>query len=186
MTPLFFALAAGVGLSGAPASPWSPSAPAAPALLLVLDATPTDGGGAAPAAPAPATIPSEVMVVHGTNTNSGIDPQLASFAALSKPPFSSYNSYKLLSHTAQPLARGMPSLLNLPTGRLLQLVYKDVAPPQKRGTSPRYLVAASIQSPNGGKSFLPLVEVKANPGEWFWLGGQDYQGGSLFIGIKIP
>ncbi len=168
MTPLFLALAAGLALTP---------------LGGVPIAAPRDSGAVLPAAPA--TIPSEVMVIHGTNDNSGIDAKLGTFTALSKPPFSSYNSYRLLSHTAQPLARGQPSLLNLPTGRLLQLVYKDVAPPQKRGGSPRFLVAASIRMPNG-KSFLPLVEVKANPGEWFWVGGQEYQGGSLFIGIKIP
>jgi len=180
MTPLFFALAAGISLV-APAG----MQPVDLALLPSLDAAPADGSPVVPGAPAPATIPSEVMVIHGTNDSSGIEAKLRTISALSKPPFSSYNSYKLLSHTAQPLARGMPSLLNLPTGRLLQLVYKDVAAPQKHGGSPRYLVAASIQTPNG-KSFLPLVEVKANPGEWFWVGGQEYQGGSLFIGIKIP
>jgi hypothetical protein len=42
----------------------------------------------------------------------------------------------------------------------------------------------SIQKPDG-KSFLPLVEVNAKPGEWFWVGGQEYKGGSLFIGIKL-
>jgi hypothetical protein len=177
MTSLFFALAAGVGLLGFAARPLA-SPP-------FHGGAPAENGAALPGASAPAIIASEVMVIHGTNGNSGIDPKLGKMTALSKPPFSSYNSYKLISHTAQPLAKGQPSLLNLPTGRQLQLVYRDLAPPQKPGASARYLVAASIQSPNG-KSFLPLVEVKANPGEWFWVGGQEYQGGSLFIGIKIP
>ena len=172
MTPLFLALVAGMGLLSPQVSP-------AP--------RPTQPGDGAvpPSATAPATIPSEVMVLHATNDSTGIDPKLGKMTALSKPPFSSYNSYKLLSHTSQPLARGLSSLFNLPTGRQLQLVYKDIVQPQRQGAGPRYLISASIQSPKG-KSFLPLVEVKANPGEWFWVGGQEYHGGSLFIGIKIP
>lgn len=153
---------------------------------LPAHAAPSESGAAPPPVTViPATIPSEVMVLHATNDSSGIDPKLHKMAALSKPPFSAYNSYKILAHSAQPLARGMGSLFNLPTGRQLQLVYKDVVQPARAGAGPRYVVAASIQSPNG-RTFLPLVEVKANPGEWFWVGGQSYQGGSLFIGIKIP
>jgi hypothetical protein len=182
MTPSFLALVTGVGLialapahKGGFALPLPALAPPAPA---------QESGAPPPAAPAPATIPSEVMVLHATNDSSGIDPKLGKIPALSRPPFSSYNSYKLLTHTAQPLARGLSSLFNLPTGRQLQLLYKDVIPPHKQGLHTRYLVSASIQSPTG-KSFLPLVEVKANPGEWFWVGGQEYHGGALFIGIKI-
>src|SRR5262249_31854103 len=128
---------------------------------------PAENGGALPPVAAPSSIYSEVMVIHGTNEGTGIDPKLGRMPALSKPPFSAYNSYKLLSHTTLTLVRGQPSLLNLPTGRQLQLLYKDVA--LKEGANPRYLVSASIQSPNG-KSFLPLVEVKAQPHEWFWVG----------------
>ena len=29
------------------------------------------------------------------------------------------------------------------------------------------------------------VEVNAKAGEMFWVGGQEYKGGSLFIGIKV-
>jgi hypothetical protein len=148
----------------------------------MLPPTPAENGGAMPPT-VPPSIPSEVMVIHGTNDSSGIDAKLGKMTALSKPPFSSYNSYKLLSHAALPLVRGQPTLLNLPTGRQLQLLYKDAI--LKAGAPPRYLVSTSIQSPNG-KTFLPLLEVKAQPGEWFWVGGQEYHGGSLFIGIKIP
>jgi hypothetical protein len=167
MKPWFLAVAAGVAL-----------------ITLGLPAPAQESGAMPPVAVAPATIPSEVMVLHATNDNSGIDPKLGKIPALSKPPFSSYNSYKLLTHTTQPLAKGMSSLFNLPTGRQLQLLYKDVIAPHKQGLHTRFLISASIQSP-AGKSFLPLVEVKANPGEWFWVGGQEYHGGALFIGIKI-
>ena len=82
------------------------------------------------------------------------------------------------------LKKGEAVPLKLPTGRELRLVYKDVIQPQKQGDSPRYVITASIEAATG-KSFLPLVEVNAKPGETFWVGGQEYKGGSLFIGIKV-
>jgi hypothetical protein len=135
--------------------------------------------------PAPAAISSDVMVLHATNDSSGTDPKLLQkLPALSKPPFSSYNSYKLLATTSLPLARGSAAPLKLPTGRELRVVYKDVLDPQNKGDVRRYVVTVSIQKADG-KSFLPLIEVNAKAGEWFWVGGQEYKGGSLFIGIKL-
>jgi hypothetical protein len=138
----------------------------------------------APKPAAPASISTEVVVLHATNNNSGIDPKIGRMPALGKPPFSSFNSYKLLSRTSVPLDRGRAAAFKLPSGRELRVVYKDVIPPSQQGQAPRYVVTASILHP-GGKPVLPLVEVKAKPYEWFWVGGQAYQGGSLFIGIKV-
>ncbi len=133
---------------------------------------------------ATASIPSEVMVLHATNNDSGIDPRIGKIPALSKPPFSAYNSYKLLSRTNLPLPKGQVAPLSLPTGRVLRVTYRDILPPRKPGAASRYLLSASIHGKNG-KAFLPNVEVNAKAHEWFWLGGQAYQGGSIFIGIKV-
>jgi hypothetical protein len=144
------------------------------------------GGGPLPLPPPPVAISADVLVLHATNDNSGIDRSLGSMPALSKPPFSSYNSYKLLSRTGGiPLPRGVVAApLGLPTGRELHVVYKNALPP-KDGVA-RYVLAASIEAPSGtGKSTLPLLEVNARAGEWFWVGGQEYKGGALFIGIRI-
>jgi hypothetical protein len=187
MTPLLVTIAAAAGLSlaggdfdgrlpdharwGAFAQvPASPSGTAAPAQL--------------PAHPAPASISTEVMVLHGTNDNSGIDPKIGKIPALSKPPFSSYNSYKLLDGSKVALDKGKITPLKLPTGRELQLTFKDVVQPQKPGEPLRFVVSASIQKADG-KSFLPNVEVNAKAGEWFFVGGQEYKGGSLVIGIRV-
>ena len=142
------------------------------------------GEGAALPPPVAATsIKSEVMLIVGSNDGSGIDPRLAKMPVLIRPPFSAYNSYRLLSRTSKPLTRGQASLQPLPTGRELRLTFKEALSPQKPGGAPRYLLSASIETPNG-KSFLPLVEVNAKAGEWFWLAGQQYQGGTLFVGIR--
>jgi hypothetical protein len=137
-----------------------------------------------PQPPSPTSISADVMVLHATNDNSGIDARIGPMPALSKPPFSSYNSYKLLSRdNGIALPRTVSARLKLPTGRDLHLVYKDILPPTKQGTM-RYVIAASIQKPNGN-ALLPLVELNATAGEWVWVGGQEYKSGALFIGIRI-
>jgi hypothetical protein len=144
----------------------------------------------APAQPAqppkavPASLTADVWVLHGTNDNTGIDPKLGKMPALSKPPFSAYNSYKLLAQAKLPADKGKTVPYTLPTGRELRIVYKDVIQPQKPGDPLRYVISASIQKADG-KSFLPLVEVNAQAGEMFFVGGQEFKGGSLFIGIKV-
>jgi len=43
---------------------------------------------------------------------------------------------------------------------------------------------ASINQP-GGKTFLPLLEVKAKQGQSFIVAGQSYKGGILVLVIRI-
>ncbi len=152
------------------------------------------GGSVRPADPIPAppvvkpvpvsTLAGDVLLLHATNKGTGIDPKLGKMPELSKPPFSSYNSYKLVDHLNPKLEKGKPSAIKLPTQRELRVVFKDVLAPQKANDIQRYVVSASIEKVDG-KSFLPLLEVNAKAGEVFWLAGQDYDGGSLFIGIKV-
>jgi len=125
----------------------------------------------------------DVMVLHATNDNSGIDPKIGKIPALSKPPFSSYNSYKLLDQNKLALDKGKAMPFKLPNGSELQVVFKDVIQPQKPGDPLRYIVTASVVS--GGKTVLPLVEVNAKSGEYFFVGGQTYKGGTLLIGLKV-
>jgi hypothetical protein len=167
MTRLLLALVAAAGIGLAPLQ------------------TGAEVGPAQPVKPAPpASIASEVVILRATNDDTGIDPGIGQIPALSKPPFSSYNSYHLLTRTYAMLDKDKPELVRLPTGNELRVLYKDAILPRKPGQLVRYVVAASIQKPNGN-AVLPLVEYNANAGEWFWVGGQAYQGGSLFIGIKL-
>ncbi|MFO0762182.1 MAG: hypothetical protein U0359_37430 [Byssovorax sp.] len=164
------------------------------AAALGLALTTTQGGalaeeGRSPApaqtaAPAQTTIACEVIILHATNDGSGIDPKIGKMPELSKPPFSSYNSYKLLDRPKISLDKGKSSTVKLPTGRDLMVTFKDVIEPKKKDEPKRYVVTASIQKPDGN-TFLPLLEVNAKAGEIFFVGGQSYQGGSLVIGIKV-
>lgn len=163
------------------------AAQAASAGAASPDASPPPGSPAH--APAPAQTPAtsanmEVILLHGTNDGSGIDPRIGKIPELSKPPFSSYNSYKLLDRPKVTVQKGKESKIKLPNDREMAIALKDIIAPKKKGEVTRYLVSTSIQKP-GGNTFLPLLEVNAKAGEWFFVAGQTYKGGTLVIGIKV-
>jgi hypothetical protein len=166
------AAAAGAPPARAPAVPAAPAASAAPARSGSADA------GTAPAA----RIGAEVMVLHATNADGGIDPHIGQLPQLRKPPFSAYNSYRLLARQAIVLTTAQPDTAKLPNGRVLKTSLLEVV------SKDRYRVAASISQPQadaGAQSFLPLLEVTAKAGETFFVAGQSYQGGILVVGITV-
>lgn len=120
----------------------------------------------------------EVMVMHATQGDKpSIDPRIGNLPQLTKPPFSSYNVYKLLDRKTLSVERGKPSLYALPNGRTLQLAVE----PANGGL---YRVTASISQPKGG-SYLKLLEITAPKGEPFFVAGQSYDKGSLVIAITL-
>jgi hypothetical protein len=162
---LGLALALGAHGAAAEATPASPASP--------------------PAQDAAATcVNAEVIVLHGTNDGTGIDPKIGKIPELSKPPFSSYNSYKLLDRPKINICKGKEVKVKLPNERELAVNLKDILAAKKKDDVTRYLVSMSINKP-GGNTFLPLLEVNAKPGEWFFVAGQSYKGGMLAFGIKV-
>lgn len=142
-----------------------------------------------PVDPAPAkadetSVPAEIIILHATNDGRGIDPKIGKMPELGKPPFSSYNSYKLLDRVTVNIARGKSATTKLPNDRVLQVSLKDIIPAKKKDDLKKYVVGASIQKP-GGTAFLPLLEVNAKAGETFFVAGQTHKGGILVIGIKL-
>jgi hypothetical protein len=131
-----------------------------------------------------AAVSAEIIILHATNDGTGIDPKIGKMPELGKPPFSSYNSYKLLDRSKVNLAKDKASTSKLPNDRVLQVSLKDVIAGRKKDEPRKYVVSASIQKP-GGNSFLPLLEVNAKAGETFFVAGQTHKGGILVIGIKI-
>jgi len=142
------------------------------------DKKPTDKAPAEKAPPAAAVYNAEVLVLHATNGDKGIDARIGDMPELKKPPFSSYKSYELLQKVRHPLEKERPRTLDLPNGRVLQTKLLDVLPED----SVRF--TASINQP-GGKTFLPLLEVKAKQGQSFIVAGQGYKGGILVLVIRI-
>lgn len=152
-----------------------------PAVAIAAGATPA----VAPAqTPATTCVNAEVIVLHGTNDGTGIDPKIGKIPELSKPPFSSYNSYKLLDRPKINTCKGKEVKVKLPNERELAVMLKDILEPKKKDDVTRYVVNMSINKP-GGNTFLPLLEVNAKAGEWFFVAGQSYKGGMLAFGIKV-
>lgn len=143
-----------------------------------------DEKDAASAAPKESTLSAEVVILHATNDNTGIDSKIGKMPELEKPPFSSYNSYKLLDRKTLPISKEKSSTVKLPNDRELMISLKDIILPKKKDEPKKYVVGASIQKP-GGNTFLPLLEVNAKAGEIFFVAGQTYKGGVLVIGIKV-
>ena len=124
----------------------------------------------------------EIIVLHATNDATGIDPKIGKIPALLQPPFSAYNSYKLLDRAEVQLDKGIQQDRTLPDGGKLAVSLKDIEKKDKDAPS-KYVVIMSIE--REGKSFLPSLEVNAKPGEYFFVAGQKYKGGILVIGIRI-
>jgi hypothetical protein len=120
----------------------------------------------------------EILVLHATNEKKGIDGRIGPMPELTKPPFSSYDSYTLVDRGRLPLEKGVPKTLVLPNRRVLETKLVELL----GGDAVR--LSASINQP-GGKEFLPLLEVKAKIGQPFIVAGQSYKSGILVLVIKV-
>jgi hypothetical protein len=154
-------------------------------------AMPASAQGKAPAGKAPAAAKgkdkrgaeeasyhAEVLVLHATNSGKGIDKNIGNMPELKKPPFSSYDSYALLSRNKLPLSKDDPKTLELPNKRVLKTKLLEILPKEQ------LRISASINQPKG-KTFLPLLEVKAKVGQSFIVAGQSYKGGILVLVIRV-
>lgn len=122
----------------------------------------------------------EVMVLHATmQPGAGsIDPTIGNLPQLRRPPFSAYNTYKLLAKQQLVLVKGTPATYTLVNGRVLQITLTNVLP------GPRYEIAAAINQP-GGNAYLNLLRVTTPPNETFFVAGQQYRGGVIIIGFTL-
>ncbi len=120
----------------------------------------------------------EVSVLHGTHEAKNPDPRIGNMPELGQGPFAKYASYALLSRSELRLNRGGKRQLKLPNGRQLEARLEDILPD---GSS---RLVASINRPDG-KDFLPLLEVKARPGQAFIVAGQSYKRGILVLVFKV-
>ncbi len=118
------------------------------------------------------------MVLHATHEKRGIDARLRELRELTKGPFAAFDTYRLLARAELELRRGDKPTYRLPNGRVLgtELIALE------KGAIVRLL--ASISEP-GGSAFLPLLEVRAKPGQRFIVAGQGYQNGILVLVLTL-
>jgi hypothetical protein len=136
---------------------------------------------ATPASERPEPAPryfAEILVLHATNEKKGIDRRIGDMKELTKPPFSSYDSYTLVDGAKLPLEKGAPKAFVLPNKRVLETKLVAIL------TRETVRLSASINQP-GGKDFLPLLEVKAKLGQPFIVAGQSYKNGILVLVIRV-
>jgi hypothetical protein len=126
----------------------------------------------------------ELSVILATKTDGGasIDPQLRDLPQLTRDqPFVKYNVYKLLDRKPFPLAVGKPITYAMVNGHTVQVTLASVATDK---TEKRYQMEAQIGEP-GKPAFLKSLQVTTSEGEPFFVGGQSYQGGTLFLELLV-
>lgn len=131
-----------------------------------------------------ASVKAEIIVLHATNDGKGIDPSIGKMPELGKPPFSSYDTYKLLDKKELSLPKGESKEQKLPDGGKLAIKFKEHVKSKKKDDPSKFVLQTSIEKPDG-KSFLPGLDVSALQGEYFFIAGQKYGKGILVIGIKV-
>ena len=127
----------------------------------------------------------EISVIHAIKTDGGgsIDPRLRDLPQLTRDqPFVRYNVYRLLDRKEVGLTRGTPAPYALVNGRTLQVTLTDVT--TEAGGAARYHVRVEIGEP-GKQAFLKLLEVTAGPNDPFFVAGQSYEGGTLFLELAM-
>ncbi len=144
------------------------------------------GAGAATLASAAATRgPSlEVSIIQATLSDAGqlIDPLLRDLPQLTRErPFTRYNVYKLLDRKQFPLEHGRPITFVLPNGRTLQASLDGTSLEKEEK---RYRLDTQIGDP-GKPAFLKSLHVTASENEPFFVGGQTFKGGTLFLELVV-
>jgi hypothetical protein len=109
-----------------------------------------------------------------------LDPELSGIRALKRPPFSDYKSLKLLTGTILELSSEQAVELALPNGRVLSLRLLATLP----GGRTKLQLSISRPKSKNHKEYLPLLEVIATRGEPLFVAGQNYDGGTLVLGIR--
>jgi hypothetical protein len=147
-------------------------------LGLVLAA----GGSAQAAAPKPPTV--EISVIHALRVDGGlsIDARLRDLPQLTREqPFVRFNVYKLLGRTELAIEPGRPITESLVNGRLLRITLLDAG---EQNEKKRFHLRVAIDEPGKG-AVLKLLEVTASGNDPFFVGGQSYQGGTLFLELVV-
>jgi hypothetical protein len=129
---------------------------------------------------APLVVNAEVMVLLATMVPGpgSIDSAIGKMPQLEKPPFSVFNTYRLLDRRIIPIELGKMGPYPLPNGRVLQVTFAN--PTQDK----RFHIQVAINQP-GGNAYLKLLEVTAGPNETFFVAGQPYKDGVLVLGLTL-
>ncbi len=136
-------------------------------------------GSGSPAAAQTTQAQCETITLHATNSGSGIDRQIPREIAvqISKPPFSAYNSWRMLNRSTRAATAGQPFEVQLPSGRAVRVTWRP-GPRNDRALLDFTLLAS------GSANATPLAQTSVRWGESFLIVAHNYQGGNLALATR--
>jgi hypothetical protein len=127
----------------------------------------------------------ELTIIHATYVDGGgsIDSRLPRLPSLTKSePFTHYNVFTLLDRKQLPLEAGKPVAYSLVNGRNVAVTLGSVS--QGDAGQKRYQLEAHIGEP-GKPAYLKGLQVTLGENQAFYVGGQSFQGGTLFLELVV-
>jgi hypothetical protein len=135
---------------------------------------------------ASARVPSiQLTTIYATYVDGGasIDYRLPNLPRLIKAqPFARYNVFTLLDRKQFPLEAGKAVTYELVNGRNVEIALGGVTPGD--AGEPRYQLEAHIGEA-GKAAYLKGLQVTLSANQPFYVGGQSYRGGTLFLELAL-
>lgn len=166
-----------------PAPLYPAQTPAAPAQVAPPAAEPADGGGKPPAIQVAQVGPARCVVneIRASNDKGGIDPALAPLEAkLKRPPFSSWDTFKLLARHDAALESKKTEKLKLVTGGKMSLLFRDRI--KAKGSKPRVRISVTVDN-TGGQRIVESTMV-LDSGDDSVIGGWPFDQGTYLIALS--
>ena len=117
--------------------------------------------------------------IKASNEKGGVDAKLDKLKAkLSKPPFASYDTFKLLGEHSVNAERGKPAPVKLANGSLT-LLFKDKL--TASGGKTRLRFGIDVDDKQGARTIS--TESKFDSGDPFFIAGQPYDGGTYVLAL---
>ncbi|NUO52973.1 MAG: hypothetical protein HOV80_29355, partial [Polyangiaceae bacterium] len=133
----------------------------------------------------PGEIKADLLILHATNEGKGIDKDIGDIPELKKPPFSSYDTYKLIEKANVKLPKGKEQEKKLPNDDKLMLTYKDYKE-AKKDQPEKFVIPARVLKKD---EEVVSATYTAPRGQYFFVAGPKYTKGKskgiLVIGVKI-
>jgi hypothetical protein len=120
----------------------------------------------------------KILEVQASNTGGGVDPALKPLARkLSKPPFSAWDTFKLIAEHDKTVTRMKALDLALSPGGKLSLLYRDRIEEKKKKVRLRFTF--TLEDKNGKRRADGTIN--ADSGDYFMIGGTPVDDGSAHI-----
>ncbi|NUO49189.1 MAG: hypothetical protein HOV80_10075 [Polyangiaceae bacterium] len=134
----------------------------------------------------PGEITAEFLILHATNEGTGIDKDIGDIPELKKPPFSSYDTYKLLERGKLKLPKRKEQEKKLPNSDNVALTYKDYKE-AKKDQPEKFVIPARVVKKDGEE--VVSATYTAPKGQYFFVAGPKFTKGKskgiLVVGFKI-